>query len=303
MNISDYLTDFKLLSPELKLKAPHALSVHIGWLNWGNVGDAVFNELLEYLKAEEIAEFERPGDFYNFVAYRDRSRTYLDSEGDRHTEFPNSRVYCARRKDPLCDLVLLNLLEPTQFGEIFVARVVSLMKRLNVSRYQVVGAMGSPAPHTRPIVISGRSSESGITNELGKLGVRQRSNSQYEGPTSIFNNISPQLQNEGIATVSLIANLPSYISLQEADWTGVHSILKLLSKLEGLEIPLRRLEAMGGQQYEGVTREVRASEKMAAMVSEFEEQYDQQENKENEEKETKLPPGIQKAINEILDKS
>jgi hypothetical protein len=302
MNISNFITDFKLTDTDLKLKGPHAISVHIGWLNWGSVGDAVFSELLDYLKAEEIAEFERPGDFYNFVAYRDRSRTYLDAGGDRHTEFANSRVYYARRKEPLSDLVLLNLLEPTQFGEIFVDRVVALMKKLNVSRYQVVGAMGSQAPHTRPLIISGRSSDSKLADELGKIGVRQLSNRPYEGPTSIFNNISPQLQSEGIITVNLIANLPSYFNLQEADWNGVNSILEILSKLEGLEIPLIRLEAMGKRQYDGVTREVHASEKMAAMVNTLEEQYDQQEAREQEEKETKLPPGIQKAINEIMDR-
>ncbi len=303
MNISDFLTDFKLQPPDINLKAPHAFSVHIGWLNWGNVGDAAFHELVEYLKAEKIAEFERPGDFYNFVAYRDRSRTYIDDEGNRHTEFPNSRVYYARRKEPLSDLVLLHLLEPTQFGEVYADRVVALMKRLNVARYQVIGAMGSSAPHTKPIIISGRSSDPGITSELKKTGVRQTSTGQYQGPTSIFNAISPKLQSAGIATVSLIANLPSYFTLEEADWNAVCSILKLLSKLEGLEIPLNRLEAWGKRQYDGVTREVHMSEKMSTMVSELENQYDQEEAREKEEVETQLPPSIQKAINEILDKS
>ena len=94
MNISDFLTDFKLQLPDLKDGAPHAISVHIGWLNWGNVGDMVFDELVKHLKAEKIGEFERPGDFYNFVSYRGHSRTYLDDEGIRRTEFPNSKVYC-----------------------------------------------------------------------------------------------------------------------------------------------------------------------------------------------------------------
>ncbi len=75
MDITDFLTDFKLQLPDLKGRAPHAISVHIGWLNWGDVGDESFNELVEHFKAEKIGEFERPGDFYNFVAYRDRSRT------------------------------------------------------------------------------------------------------------------------------------------------------------------------------------------------------------------------------------
>jgi proteasome assembly chaperone (PAC2) family protein len=300
MDISDLLTDFKLTPPDLKLKSPHAIAVHIGWLNWGSVGDEVINELIDILKAEKIAEFERPGDFYNFVALRDYSRTYTDSEGNRHVEFPNSRIYYAKRKEPLNDLILLNLLEPTQFGEIFTERVVGLMKNLNVLRYEVVGAMGSSFPHTRPIVISGRGSDPGITAELERLGVRQRSIRQYEGPTSIFNLISPKLQNEGVTTVNLIANLPSYFDLQEADWNGVYSILKILAKLEAIEMPLGRLEAKAEGQYKSVTKQVHASDELSAAVKEMEEEYDREESKLKRENETKLPPNIQQALNEIL---
>jgi hypothetical protein len=75
MDISDLLTGFKLTPPDLKLKSPHAIAVNIGWLNWGSVGDALIKELIDFLKVEKIAEFERPGDFYNFVVLRDYSRT------------------------------------------------------------------------------------------------------------------------------------------------------------------------------------------------------------------------------------
>ena len=303
MNISDFLTDFKLQPPDIKLRVPHAISVHIGWLNWGNVGDTAFNELVEFLKAEKIAEFDRPGDFYNFVAYRDRSRTYVDNECNRYTEFPNSRVYCVRRKKPLSDLVFLHLLEPTQFGEVYADRVVALMKRLNVARYQVIGAMGGSAPHTRPIIITGRSSAPELTEKLKEIGMRETLARQYQGPTSIFSVISTKLQSEGITTASLIANLPSYFDLEGTDFNGVYSILKLLSKLEGLDIPLDRFEAVGKQQYDTVTTEVHVSKKLSALVSELENKYDQEETRERQEEiKTQLPPSIQKAINEILGK-
>ncbi len=304
MNISDFLTDFKLHHSHIKLRAPHAVSVHIGWLNWGNVGDIALGELVAFLKAEKIAEFERPGDFYNFVSYRDRSRTYIDNKGNRCMEFPNSRVYYARRKEPLSDLVLLHLLEPTQFGEIYADRVVTLMKRLNVARYVVIGAMGSSAPHTRPIVITGRSSDPELTQKLKKIGMRETSAGQYQGPTSIFSAISTKLQSEGITTVSLIANLPSYFNVEGADYNGVSSILKLLSKLEEFEIPLNRFEALGKQQYDRISKEVHMSKELSAMVNELENKYDQEEAKEKEEEiKSQLPVSIQKAINEILDKN
>jgi len=303
MNITDFLTDFKLQLPDIKERAPHAISVHIGWLNWGDVGDVAFDELVEHFKARKIGEFERSGDFYNFVAYRDRSRTYIDDEGIRRTEFPNSRVFYVRRTEPLSDLVLLHLLEPTQFGEVYVDRIVALLKRLNIVRYQVIGAMGSPVPHTRPIRITGRSSDPEVTERLKKIGVRETVGGQYQGPTSIFNTISSRLQSEGITTVSLIAHLPTYFSLQESDYNGVFSILSVLSKIEGIEIPLDRLESDGKQQYDEVTKEVHLSQSLTALSKELENIYDQEEEKTKEEEMTRLPPSIQKAIDEAFGKN
>jgi proteasome assembly chaperone (PAC2) family protein len=303
MDITDFLTDFKLQLPDLKGRALHAISVHIGWLNWGDVGDESFNELVEHFKAQKIGEFERPGDFYNFVTYRDRSRTYTDEEGVRRTEFPNSWVYYARREAPFSDLVLVNLLEPTQFGEIYVDRIVALLKKLNVVRYQVIGAMGSPVPHTRPIRITGRSTSPEVTERLKTIGVRQTSGGQYQGPTSIFNAISPKLQSEGIASASLIAHLPTYFTLQEPDYNGVFSILDVLSKLEGIEIPLERLESAGKRQYGRVDKEVHQSQSLTKLSKELEIIYDQDEETPKEEGTPQLPPNIQKAIDEAFGKS
>lgn len=302
MNIGDLLTDFRLQPPDMKGREAHAISVHIGWLNWGDVGDAAFDELVEHLKAQKIGEFERPGDFYNFVSYRDRSRTYIDDEGVRRTKFPNSRVYYARRTEPLSDLILVHLLEPTQFGEIFVDRVVALLKSLNVVRYQVIGAMGSPVPHTRPIRVTGRSNAPEVTKRLREIGVRETVGGQYEGPTSIFNTLSAKLQSEGMATVSLIAHLPTYFTLQEADSNGVFSVLNILSRLEGIEIPLGRLKSKGKRQYDAVPKDMLLSQNLATLLKDLEIIYDQEAEKADDES-IELPPNIQKAIDEAFGKN
>ena len=301
MSISDFLTDFKLQLPDIRGRTLHAISVHIGWLNWGSVGDQAFDELIDHFKAQKIAYFERPGDFYNFVEYRDRSRTYIDDEGVRRTEFPNSEVYYVKRAKPLSDLVLLHLLEPTQFGEIFVDRVVALLKRLNVVRYQVIGAMGGAVPHTRPITVSGRSSDPELIDSLKKIGVREIVGGQYQGPTSIFNAISTKLQDEGVTTVSLLAHLPTYFTLQEADYNGVFSILNVLSKIEGIEIPLERFKSTGKRQYDTVNKEVHQSTSLTSITNQLENIYDQESEKAEDEI-TRLPPSIQKAIDEALGK-
>ena len=302
MNIHDFLTDFTVDIPEgITERTVHAIAVHIGWLNWSSVGDECLDKLIEFYDAEKIAEFERPGDFYDFVAYRDRSLTYTDSKGVRRTEYPNTRAYYVRRYDGPTDLVLLSVLEPNQFSEIFVDRMVALLKKLNVSRYTVAGAMGSPVPHTRPLRITGRSSDPAVSDQLASLSVKQTVGRQYQGPTSIFNAISPRLTDEGVASVHLMAHMPSHISLQEPDFTGVYGMLKVVSRLEEIDIPLERTRTAGKKQYDSISKEVLQSPGLADLSRQLEEIYDQEEGPATEES-TELPPNIQKAIDEAFGK-
>jgi predicted ATP-grasp superfamily ATP-dependent carboligase len=301
MSIHEFLTDFTQDIPETAGREVHAIGVHIGWLNWGSVGDESLEKLIEHCDAEKIAEFVRPGDFYDFVTYRERSFTYIDNKGIRRTEYPNSRVYYARSYDSEHDLLFLSLLEPNHFSEIFIDRVVNLLKKLNISRYVVAGAMGSPVPHTRPIRVTGRSSDSDISAKLETLGVQQTLGQQYQGPTSIFNTISQKLTDEGITTVNLMAHMPSHISLQEPDFTGVHRILTVLSKLEGINIPLEKTRIAGKKQYDRVSKEVRQSSSLTELSKQLEEIYDQEEG-HPEEDTVELPPSIQQAIDEAFGK-
>jgi predicted ATP-grasp superfamily ATP-dependent carboligase len=301
MSIHEFLTDFTQDIPETAGREVHAIGVHIGWLNWGSVGDESLEKLIEHYDAEKIAEFVRPGDFYDFVTYRERSFTYIDNKGIRRTEYPNSRVYYARSYDSEHDLLFLSLLEPNHFSEIFIDRVVNLLKKLNISRYVVAGAMGSPVPHTRPIRVTGRSSDSDISAKLETLGVQQTLGQQYQGPTSIFNTISQKLTDEGITTVNLMAHMPSHISLQEPDFTGVHRILTVLSKLEGINIPLEKTRIAGKKQYDRVSKEVRQSSSLIELSKQLEEIYDQEEG-HPEEDTVELPPSIQQAIDEAFGK-
>lgn len=301
MNIRDLLSDFSIDIPDISGRTVHAVAVHIGWLNWGSVADETMDLLIENYDAERIAEIERPGDFYDFVSYRERSFTYIDNKGIRRTEYPNSRVFYVRRKYPQPDLMLVSLLEPNHFSEIFVDRVVELLKKLNVTRYTVAGAMGSPVPHTRPLRITGRSSDLQISAKLEEMGIRQTLGQQYQGPTSIFNAISVRLAEEGVTSVNLLAHLPSHITIDEPDYTGVYGLLKILSILEEIDIPLESTRTAGEKQYERISKEVRHSPGLAELSSQLEEIYDQEENSAGKD-DIELPPSIQKAIDEALGK-
>ncbi len=299
MDISDLLTDFRLQQPDITLRHPHAISVHIEWLNYNDVGNVAFQCLVHYLKAKKLGEFERSGDFYDPIAYREYSRIYLDEEGDEHEEFPNSRIYYVKREEPLRDLVLMSLLEPSQFGEIYVDRIVALLKRLGVTRYQVIGAIGSSVPHTRPIIVNGRNNDPELMEKLKKIGVRESTGNYYPRPASVFSMIAPRLRKDDITTVSLVANLPKYIGIG-GDYTGVHSVLRTLSQLENIGIPLDELEIAGRQQYDELSKHAHTNPQLSEMVKELENVYDSRvQGYAQEHTPTRLPHSIEEFLKHL----
>jgi hypothetical protein len=95
--------------------------------------------------------------------------------------------------------------------------------------------------------------------------------------------------------------MPTYLSLEEPDSNGVFSVLDIVSKLEAIDIPLGGIASAGRRQYESVSREVMRSQSTAAFTKKLEEVYDREEGNSEEETETRLPPHIQKAIDEGID--
>jgi hypothetical protein len=98
-----------------------------------------------------------------------------------------------------------------------------------------------------------------------------------------------------------MAHMPSHISLQEPDFTGVHRMLTILSKLEGINIPLEKTRIAGKKQYDRVSKEVRQSSSLTELSKQLEEIYDQEEG-HPEEDTVELPPSIQQAIDEAFGK-
>ena len=292
--VSNPLTDFKLQPFDIQPKDRHAIAVYIPWLNSGGVGEMVFDELVKSLKAEKIGALERPGYFYDFTSYR--PKFHVDNRHNRILKIPNSEVYYARRDGQSSDLVLLYLPEPNHYGEDYVDLVLALMEKLSVTRYTIAGAGESEVPHTRPILVTGQSSDIGLVGKLKRIGVRI--SDQYQGPTSILNTIDLKLQERGITSVSLSANipfylhyLPSHLSVRE-DHMGTFRVLQALSELEELGIQLDALETKGNAQYDQLKKDLSTVLYLDG-VKRLEESYDRYAEEETTNTVPPLSPDIE----------
>jgi len=271
------LADFELQLPETNLRDPHAIAVHAEWENAGLVGDIVLGMVGHGLNATYMGGLQKPGRFYDHTLYPNRTRTHPDNVVNRDYSFPNSQVFYVRREAPLSDLVILHLLEPNYHWEDFEGQITGLVERLGVNRYVVVGGIPDAVPHTRPIIVSGRSDDVQLAEKLNQMGVRVSPEIEYEGDISMLSIMTGKIQSMGIATSSLMVRMPSYLNFLRGDYSGASRLIRSLMELEGINIPqdsLESLEHTGKRQYDIADQACVINPILAGLVRQLEVSYD-----------------------------
>ena len=161
------------------------------WIDVGSAGTLAISRLETRFRAKELGRLVRPGNFFDFTRYR----PVIQSTGRvRQVNIPNTTISYAKRLTGN-DFVFIHLLEPHSQGEAYSNSVWQLLKKLGIRRYLLIGSMSDMVPHTRPLLISGNLGTGSITQVLGSLGVYQ---SQYQGPTTICNLITQEVQKAGM---------------------------------------------------------------------------------------------------------
>lgn len=258
---------FELAEPVPQLDRPRLLVTLRPWIDVGSVGTLAMAFLEEQWAGQELGRFVRPGDFFDFTRYRP---TISNHEGRRIVTVPNTVLRVARGGG--ADWLLLNALEPHARGEDYRDTIVEVARYLGVAEYVLIGAMYGPVPHTRPPVISGSAANEHLRERFERLGVRA---SSYEGPTTIVATIPEELSAQGVATASMLVQLPAYAQL-ETDHLGRYTLLSTLSALYGLSLDLDDLQREGERQYAALDNALETNPALRGWVRELEAAYDRE---------------------------
>jgi hypothetical protein len=222
--------------------------------------------LEDHLGAADLGRLHRPGVYYDFTRYRPRR-----SSGGGDLKVPNAALRYALRPGA-SDLVFLHALEPHLRGEEFVESVLAVAERRGVRRYCLVGATYGRNPHTRPLGMSGRTSEESVREYFKKTGVKI---STHDGPTTIMVMATEQAQERGMQMMHLVVQLPPYIRVEE-DFRGQEALLRMLNDLYGLGLDMDPLVERGEEQYKELGRRVRGNPQMRELIRRLEWDYDTQ---------------------------
>ena len=281
------LGGFRLNEPIPELHSPHAFVVLQPWIDAGNVGTLALKMIETHFQAKPLGELSRPGIFFDFTRYRPNVRIV----GDRRIlTIPNTKINYAKRTEGN-DLVFFHLMEPHMLGEAYTESILKVLRKLKVERYTLTGSMYDSVPHTRPLIVSGSSTED-LAGYLLNAGVRS---SYYEGPTTITGLISQEARQDGMEMLSLIVHLPQYAQL-ENNYNGLLRIMEILDSIYPSSIDISQVMKKAERQYTQLCVAAESDPQFDLMIKELESDY---ENQSANSKSETLSPEMETFLNTL----
>ena len=259
------MIDFEGLPGTLPdLEQPVMVAAFEGWNDAGDAASAAVLHLEEVWQAAQVAALD-PEDYYDFQV--NRPEVSLAEDGAREIIWPTTRLSVARIPLATRDVVLVHGIEPSMRWRSYVEELLGAARDLGVEMIVTLGALLADTPHTRPVPVTGSASDSALATRMGYQP------STYEGPTGIVGVLAEACTRAGIASVSLWAAVPHYVSQPPCP----KATLALLGQIEDLldvPVPLGELPEAARAWQDGVDELAAEDEEVAAYVRQLEDVRD-----------------------------
>jgi proteasome assembly chaperone (PAC2) family protein len=249
------------------LRAPALVCAFTGWNDAGDAASAAIQFLGASLGATRFATID-PEDFYDFQATR--PKVSLIEGRTRQITWPEVEIYAARVPRAPRDLVLLAGAEPSMRWRTFARLVVDLAEALGTQMVVTLGALLADVPHSRPVPITGLSSDDALVQRLGLPG------SSYEGPTGIVGVLHAACQEAGMPTASLWASVPHYVAAAPNPKAAL-ALVRKLESLVGVTVDASELESAAGDYERQVSLAVQSDPDVQAFVERLEAAAEEEE--------------------------
>jgi len=184
-----------------ELRSPILVAAFEGWFD---VGEAATGAVaaLRGTDASELARVD-PDLLFDFT---ERRPTVGHDDGIATIRWPHNRVHSRVLRGQARDLVLMEGVEPHLRWQTFADAVLEIVDRMQVALVVTLGAMVAEVPHTRPLSVTGSTSDPQLARAL------RLDQPSYQGPTGVVGVLQHRLDAAGIPAVSLRAGVPHYVS-------------------------------------------------------------------------------------------
>jgi predicted ATP-grasp superfamily ATP-dependent carboligase len=165
------------------------------------------------------------------------------------------------------DIVLIRGIEPSMRWRSFCQELLAIAHELGVEMVVILGALLGDTPHTRPVPVSGVTSDAELAQSL------DLEESKYEGPTGIVGVLQEACAHAGIPAVTFWAAVPHYVA-QPPNPKATLALLNKVEDLLDLRIPLGELPDDSRAWQLGVDQLAAEDSEVAEYVQQLEEAKD-----------------------------
>jgi proteasome assembly chaperone (PAC2) family protein len=243
---------------------PVMLAAFEGWNDAGEAASDAIAFLADAWQASIVGEMD-PEDYYDFQVNRPLISTADD--GERRLQWPTTRLLVARPPLQQRDIVLVQGIEPSMRWRGYTAELLGAAYDLGVEMVITLGALLADTPHTRPVPVTGTTSDAVLRDRLGLEA------SRYEGPTGIVGVVQEACSSAGLPAASLWAAVPHYVAAPPSP-KAMMALLRTVEDLLEVSIPMGDLADEARAWQTGADELAEEDEEIGAYVRGLEEAQD-----------------------------
>ena len=247
------------------LHNPVLIAAFSGWNDASEVATWSARYLVQQWAAPRFADIDSE-EFYVFTEARPQVR--LDRAGQRQIDWPANELYFHRSPRAGRDFVILIGIEPHLKWRAFANTILEVVRQYDVKIVFTLGGLLAAVPHSAPARLTASSTDPALADRLDDLRTR---GTGYQGPTGILGVLNSLCTKEGIATASVLGNVPHYLQATP-NFKVAAALLRRLDQALDLKLNLASADALATR-FEGqVAEAIARSPEVESYVHQLEEQ-------------------------------
>ena len=239
-----------------------------GWINAGRAATGAVRYLVQHLAAPRLASID-PEAFFVFT--HERPYVRLTTDNVRDIRWPSSEFFMVEPADGQEGLLLFRGREPHQKWRTYTTAFLDVAERCGVKRIISLGAVLASLPHTRPPLVTGRSTDPERKAQLEAWGIYRQP--RYQGPTGISAVVLDEATRRGLPSLSFSAQSPHYLERTENP-AVIQALLSYVERLLSLGLPASQLDEAIRDFQAQCDQALAQKPSMLAHVQQLEQAYD-----------------------------
>ncbi len=252
-----------------ELEHPNVIAAFTGWNDAGQSATTAVRYLVDSWKAQSFARMDAE-EFYSFTDTRPQIRI-VDGD-ERALTWPSNEFYAFAGSGSSPAAVLMLATEPNLKWRTYCGEIVRLARSVGARRVVTLGSLVTDAVHTRPVPLTGFSTDIAVQS---KLASRNITRSSYEGPTGVVGVLHDACRRAEMPTASIWAATPYYLGGTPNPKTAL-GLLDALDEALALHLNLGELRTVADEFERQISLAVRGNSEIQQQIRTLEERYDAQ---------------------------